>query len=947
MADGQSDLGRTQQPPIYTIQTNSEVGRYLAAARDIKPGEVIFKEAPLIIGPRLESAPVCLSCFHVIATPHTCSNCHLAELCSPACETNPNHAGKECELLANAIISLEDFQYLTSNYDWVLPFRIMINIKYNAEKRELWQKFQQLEAHMEERRNTWIWESHRNSVIQGLQNVGLISKDEEEEELAQKVCGILDVNSFEIRSPDQELLRGIYLEASMMSHDCIGNTHLAVDKDYVMTVRASLPIAKGEKILFNYTGPLQGTECRRDILRKGKYFECKCVRCDDPTELGTYMSAIRCPKCRKGYIINDKDQWACQDCKKKFSTKMIQTVLDVGQGYVEDANKFEQHALELLLNRMSTTFHTNHFLMLDLKQRLLSIYRDMILLGSNMSSRILQRDIELCHEVLPVIETVEPGLSRLREGNVIENFKKFKQEVEIYFTATETYEKPEKVQTARLLNLMGEEALRVYNTFGLPSDEETVESILHQFEQYLSPKKNEIMEHFKFFSCKQKESEPFIEYLTRLKSQLKNCDFGDMEEKLLKTQIILGLFDPEMQSRLLREDTTLKKIINYCQACEEAEHHKRELQNETDKVFSVSTDRVQRNIGKQFICNRCNRNHTYRNCPAFGRQCNLCKGYNHFSACCKKKKSDVNQDVNQVSHADEEEGFDINSIGVLDITDSGWFETIIINGVNIRFKIDTGASVNVIPEDMVQQLNVNISNSKVQLEGFGGHIVQPLGKFVAVCESKFGTSEELFYVCNCKIPLLSMKSSIHLKLLAQNEVLDINLISKEEFIKQNEVVFKGLGAFPDIFSLKLKSDAVPVGKMARRVPFKIKEKLKSTLNEYVERGIITPCEAETNNNSKFELKYLPGITLYTLHLPVVLLANKEIQCGNMDHNQFLSKLEEAEALLKEALALLFYEPAKTPEGMLAIEAKEALKCLRETIMDVKDQVVTSHMRSIQ
>lgn len=83
-------------------------------------------------------------------------------------------------------------------------------------------------------------------------------------------------------------------------------------------------------------------------------------------------------------------------------------------GYVEDASKFEQHALELLLNRLSTTFHTNHFLMLDLKQRLLSIYRDMILLGNNMSNRLLQRDIELCNELLPVIETVEPGISRLR-----------------------------------------------------------------------------------------------------------------------------------------------------------------------------------------------------------------------------------------------------------------------------------------------------------------------------------------------------------------------------------------------------------------------------------------------------------------------------------------------------------------------------------------------------
>uniref|UniRef100_A0A8D8XRP4 Protein msta, isoform A n=1 Tax=Cacopsylla melanoneura TaxID=428564 RepID=A0A8D8XRP4_9HEMI len=415
---------RTPQAPIFTIQTDATVGsslerrtshcRYLAAARDIKPGEVILKEAPLIVGPRLEGAPVCMSCFRFIATPHTCTQCHLAELCSPECETNPNHAGKECELLAEAVLSLEDFQYLTSNYEWLLPFRIMVNIKHNTQQREPWEKFLQLEAHMEKRRNTWIWESHRNTIIQGLQNVGLIGKDEQEEELAQKVCGILDVNSFEIRSPEQELLRGIFLEASMMCHDCIGNTHLAVDKDYVMTVRASLPIAKGDKIMFNYTGPLQGTECRRDILRKGKYFECNCVRCDDPSELGTYLSALRCPKCRKGYILNEKEEWKCQDCGKKFNTKMIQTVLDVAQDYVEDGSKVEQHALESLLNRLNTTFHTNHFLMLELKQRLLSIYRDMILLGNNMSSRILQRDIELCQELLPVIETVEPGLSRLR-----------------------------------------------------------------------------------------------------------------------------------------------------------------------------------------------------------------------------------------------------------------------------------------------------------------------------------------------------------------------------------------------------------------------------------------------------------------------------------------------------------------------------------------------------
>ena len=28
-----------------------------------------------------------------------------------------------------------------------------------------------------------------------------------------------------------------------------------------------------------------------------KYFNCQCVRCQDPTEMGTMFSSIRCPQC--------------------------------------------------------------------------------------------------------------------------------------------------------------------------------------------------------------------------------------------------------------------------------------------------------------------------------------------------------------------------------------------------------------------------------------------------------------------------------------------------------------------------------------------------------------------------------------------------------------------------------------------------------------------------
>lgn len=53
------------------------------------------------------------------------------------------------------------------------------------------------------------------------------------------------------------------------------------------------------------------------------------------------------------------------------------------------------------------------------------------------------------------------------ESNLSENFKTFKQEIEIYFKATESNKKDKDVQVARLLNLMGQDGLKLYNTIKL------------------------------------------------------------------------------------------------------------------------------------------------------------------------------------------------------------------------------------------------------------------------------------------------------------------------------------------------------------------------------------------------------------------------------------------------------------------------------------------------
>ncbi|XP_050522613.1 uncharacterized protein LOC126895133 [Daktulosphaira vitifoliae] len=172
-------------------------------------------------------------------------------------------------------------------------------------------------------------------------------------------------------------------------------------------------------------------------------------------------------------------------------------------------------------------------------------------------------------------------------GILPQNFKFFKQQVEIYITATETDGKPKQVQVARLLNLIGSDALKVYNTLVTDKNMDTdVPGILNRLEKYCSPRTNEIMALYKFFTAKQNDDQ-FDIYLTRLKKMIKPCNFGVLENKLLKTQIVLGIQSRDTLERLLREDMPLDKVITFCQSVEVAEKNCMELEK-TAEVNQVA-----------------------------------------------------------------------------------------------------------------------------------------------------------------------------------------------------------------------------------------------------------------------------------------------------------------------------------------------------------------------
>lgn len=147
-----------------------------------------------------------------------------------------------------------------------MPLRCFLVRKYNPQK---WDEFIQLEPHLDKRRNTWIWNMHKVGVQKVLETAGYLNQLDIDEEIVQKICGILDVNSFEVRPVESqnglnasECLRGVYLQAALMAHDCIGNTHLAVDDNFTLVIHASRTISKGETIFFNYSNALLVSELK-------------------------------------------------------------------------------------------------------------------------------------------------------------------------------------------------------------------------------------------------------------------------------------------------------------------------------------------------------------------------------------------------------------------------------------------------------------------------------------------------------------------------------------------------------------------------------------------------------------------------------------------------------------------------------------------------------------
>lgn len=181
------------------------------------------------------------------------------------------------------------------------------------------------------------------------------------------------------------------------------------------------------------------------------------------------------------------------------------------------------------------------------------------------------------------------------------------------------------------------------------------------------------------------------------------------------------------------------------------------------------------------------------------------------------------------------------------------FVLVHVNKHKIKFKIDTGSQVNIIPLQQYKRLNIKgpLMKTQSQLSAYSGDTLQVVGTVILDCSHGNVSIKPLFYIVQTdNPPLLGLKSSVELGLIklvytvAPDQSGPIpsgynTLMTSSDITSEFKDVFYGIGLFPGECDIHLKPDAVPVVYPPRKVPVALREPLKAELQRMEDCEIIT------------------------------------------------------------------------------------------------------------
>nr|XP_023665672.1 LOW QUALITY PROTEIN: uncharacterized protein K02A2.6-like [Paramormyrops kingsleyae] len=365
-----------------------------------------------------------------------------------------------------------------------------------------------------------------------------------------------------------------------------------------------------------------------------------------------------------------------------------------------------------------------------------------------------------------------------------EDWTEYEERLGHFFDANGIREEDEAKKRSILLSVCGAKTYKLIRNLATPRKpgEVPYKELVQLVSNHHNPKPSVIVQRFKFHSRFRKSGQSVANFVAELRQLSEHCDFGAVLDDMLRDRLVCGVNDDAIQRRLLGETPplTFKKAFEISQGMETAASNAKDIQKGHSSSHTVPVHQLKKDIAKssrRVECFRCGGAHYANVCKFKDSICHGCNKRGHLVKKCNStgnkakiergKAQQAPADTHHVAEASEEAMCAFNMFGVEMDEDPPmpYYTTVAVNGRNIKFEIDSGATASVISEDTYKKTwgskQPPLCPSKLKLRTYTGQPIPLLGVLQVVIAAGSQSAEGRLVVVKGTGPSLLGRADTH------------------------------------------------------------------------------------------------------------------------------------------------------------------------------------------
>ncbi|XP_045541427.1 uncharacterized protein K02A2.6-like [Papilio machaon] len=447
-----------------------------------------------------------------------------------------------------------------------------------------------------------------------------------------------------------------------------------------------------------------------------------------------------------------------------------------------------------------------------------------------------------------------------------QTWKTYKSRITQWFIANDINHLTDATGVKRraiLLSAFSEGTYKLASDLALPKELQQVPypDILELLDAHFTPKRVGFGERHNFYSALQQPTETFTQWAARLRGLSAHCGFSNLEEAL-RDRFIMGMQHGIEKEKIYAKDLsglTLAKAVELAEnircaragaaGAAAASCTSIDVAAPSDVLYKIghSSANVQsatESRSKKVKCSVCGYNHRSVDCRFSNYSCKKCNRKGHLQRMCKK----VNQVTSAVMNESDENDDDGECFHIRSFKGEPMVESIELNGVKLKFEIDSGSAVTVISVNTYRRhySKTQLLPTKKRLLGYSGETIHCLGVMTQSRISYGGQTRSIdVYVVRGGGPALLGRdfiSKFNLQLAPVN-YCDSSLSIEKLQARFSKTFSDRLGKFNKYkIRLLLKEQSRPLFFKARPIAFALKEKVTKEIDRLVDLGVLKPVD---------------------------------------------------------------------------------------------------------